>query len=347
MSADLRIAVIGCGAVSEMFHLPALAGIGRTPAWLIDKNRERAERLAKGWGGTRAASDYQACLGKFDAAIVALPHHLHAPVCSDLLARGVHLLVEKPLANTSAECETILSSAKQGGSVLAVGLMRRFLHVAQWVKAALEAGVLGEIESFDVREGFVYGWPVASDFFFRKETAGGGVLLDTGAHTLDLLLAWLGEAQFFEYRDDDFGGVEADCELRLTLASGAKGVVELSRTRNLRNTARIRGSKGEIEVGLTRNTLEANPRSLLRFKAGKRDGRKLPEQKLPELFRLQLEDWLEAITAGRPPRVSGSEGARAIHLIEACYAKRQRLNLPWVSPVEDRGRDKSKEVVGC
>jgi len=55
-------------------------------------------------------------------------------------------------------------------------------------------------------------WKVASDFMFRKE-AGGGVLADTGAHLLDLLLWWLGDYESVEYCDDAVGGVEADCEL--------------------------------------------------------------------------------------------------------------------------------------
>jgi len=55
-------------------------------------------------------------------------------------------------------------------------------------------------------EGNVYSWPVASDFFFRKETAGGGVLMDTGVHTFDMLLWFFGEISDLDYRDDAFGG---------------------------------------------------------------------------------------------------------------------------------------------
>ena len=327
-----KLAIIGCGAVTEQFHLPALVALGIKPVLLVDRNLQRAQDLADTFNVSRISDDYDSWVGEFDAAIVALPHHLHAPVCTDLLRRGVHVLVEKPMALTTIECNAMIAAAETGEAVLAVGLMRRFLHVAQWVKAMLDAGVLGPIESFDFREGFVYNWPVASDFFFRRETAGGGVLIDTGAHTLDLLLWWLGDVASFEYYDDNYGGVEADCELHLTLASGAKGVVELSRTRNLRNTAILRGQRGEIEVSLHSNRVTASPKEILAYRNGGVSGNRLPRQSFEELFVLQLKDWLQAIETGQVPLVSGMEAARSIALIEACYEQHRLLKLPWVRP---------------
>src|SRR5262249_52888377 len=108
---------------------------------------------------------------------------------------------------------------------------------------------------FHVQDGYVFNWPLASDFSFRRELAGGGVLMDTGVHTLDQLLWWLGDVNSFEYYDDNYGGVEAECELHLTFKSGVEGIVELSRMRNLPNMAIIRGERAELEVGLWRNSL--------------------------------------------------------------------------------------------
>lgn len=328
-----KIAVIGCGAVTERRHLPALAALGVKPVLLVDPNLRRAEDLGRAFGVPRFAESYEPWIGEFDAAIVAAPHSLHASVSTDLLRRGIHVLVEKPMALTKTECDAINRMARESKAVLAVGLIRRFLHVARWVKAALSAGVLGRVESFEVTEGSVYGWPVASDFFFRKETAGGGVLADTGAHTLDLLLWWLGDVASFEYFDDSYGGVEADCKLHLKLAGGPHGNVELSRTRNLPRVALLRGERGEIEVSLDEkrfNHIMARPREILSFRNGGRRGDRLPRQRMGDLFRLQLEDWLHAVETGGEPSVSGAEGARSVALIEACYKERRLLDLPWV-----------------
>lgn len=336
----LRIAIIGCGAVSQRCHIPAVQSHPDLRLeWLVDPDTQRLRQLTNEADKVKTATDYHEVLGKADAAIVAAPHSLHASISVDLLRHGIHVLVEKPMASSVAECDAMIEAADEGKAVLAVGLMRRFVHSAHFARWAVQSSLLGVVESFDFREGNVYSWPVQSDFFFRKETARGGVLFDTGAHTLDLLLWWLGEVEEAEYYDDSYGGVEADCEVRLSMASGARGLVELSRTRNLRNTAIIRGENAELEVGLRTNEAVLRSRDGSVGLAGL--GLKSPEQNpvnqgFLDLFPLQIHDWIEAIQTGRTPSVPGTEGRRSVALIEACYGRRKPLELPWMSP-EKRG----------
>lgn len=329
----LKLAVIGCGAVAEFVHLPVTALFDHVDVTvLVDKLLPRARKLADSYGVPVVADDYRQILGKVDAAIVALPHHLHAPVTIDLLQRGIHVLVEKPMALKTCECDEMIEAAGDVGTVLAVGLVRRFYESSQFVKQVLEQGLLGEIISFDLREGLVYGWNVASDFMFRKE-AGGGVLADTGAHALDMLLWWLGDYDSVEYYDDAMGGVEADCELYLQLQCGVSGVVELSRTRDLRNTFIIHGEHGILEVGT-----DFNPLIRLQIKdqdaclTGRITGDGAADKDIRDVFRRQLDDFVDAILNHRKPFVTGQEGKRAVELIEACYVSRQLLKQPWMFP---------------
>lgn len=336
----VRVAVIGCGAAAERGHLPAAA---HTPncevTLLVDSNLSRAKQLADVYGVPAVSDDFREALQRADGAIIALPHHLHAPVSCELMKGGIHVLVEKPMAMSSAECRAMLEAAEERGVILAVGLMRRFLDGARFVSCALKQGLLGQITAFDLREGNVYDWPVRSDFFFRRKTAGGGVLLDTGAHTLDLLLWWLGEVTSLEYYDDSYGGVEADCELYLAMQSGAKGVVELSRTRNLRNTAIITGEHATIEVHLRKNWVAVHYPdqgvgvSGKGFAGASKEG---IEQSFSDLFRPQLEDWLAAIRGGRSVTVPGIEACRSVALIEKCYSTRRQLDLTWVTPYQEQ-----------
>jgi len=337
---SIRLAILGCGAITETCHLPALRRMGLEPAVLIDANLERARGLAAGFPGAGAKKNYRDCVEEYDAALVALPHHLHAPVSVDLLSRGIHVLVEKPMALTHEECERMIHAADSSGAVLAVGQNRRFLHVARWVKAALQDGVLGALHSFDFRDGHETEWAPASAFAYRKETAGGGMLINGGIHSVDLFLWWLGAMDAFDYFDDHFGGLEAECEIRGRLPSGAEGVVELSATRRLRNTAIIRGEWGEIEASVHGAFLEARPRKLLGDVYAGMKGSRLPEQRMAETFERQIDDWLHAIETRASPFVSGREAARAIAFIEDCYRHRQPLELPWVRPerfLEDSG----------
>ncbi|MFN2445975.1 MAG: Gfo/Idh/MocA family protein, partial [Vicinamibacterales bacterium] len=107
-----KIGIIGCGAATEKLHLPALATLRLTPHLLVDPNLQRAQQLAEKFNVARVAETYESSIDGIDAAIIAVPHHLHARVSSDLLRRGIHVLVEKPLAPTEAECREVVEAAR-------------------------------------------------------------------------------------------------------------------------------------------------------------------------------------------------------------------------------------------
>ncbi|HED65576.1 MAG TPA: Gfo/Idh/MocA family oxidoreductase [Planctomycetes bacterium] len=314
-----KVAIIGGGAVAHA-HIPIVTESPDSEvAVVVDKDVERARELADANGIEHAVGDWNEAASLADAAIIALPHHLHAPAAIELLEKGLHVLVEKPMGMTLAECDAMIDVAQAKKRVLAVGLVSRWFGIAAYVKDILNSGLIGRVESFDVREGMIYSWPVASDFMFRKET-GGGVLADTGAHVLDLVLYWLGDCADLEYEHDAEGGVEADCTLRMTMESGARGVVEMSRTRDLRNTWILRGEKGTLEVMrrfAAEWTWSVEGRGTVLSGTVQTDGK--PEDPL-ECFRAQWTDFLGAIREGREPFLNGVEGRRGVELIERCHA---------------------------
>ncbi|HET9768698.1 MAG TPA: Gfo/Idh/MocA family oxidoreductase [Thermoanaerobaculia bacterium] len=332
----LRIAVVGCGAVAQLHHLPALAASRHaSAAALIDRDLERAQALARRFGVLRVAADVAEVVEHVDAAIVALPNHLHAPVAIDLLRRCIPVLVEKPMAPTVAECDAMIGAAAEAGVPLAVGLEFRFFDSTATVRELLAAEIVGPLSGFELRQGVIPRWPFATDFVLRKETAGGGVLADFGVHVLDLLLCWLGDWRDVECADDALGGLESDAELRLTFASGLAGTVEVSRTRNLANTCRFTGERGVLEVGIwdpdPEITLRLVDRDVQLAGHARGGARALT---FHDAFVRQLDDFAAAVREGREPRVPGREGRRAIALVEACYARRRPLALPWESPPE-------------
>ena len=98
---EIRIGIVGCGAVTSKSHLPALEGIkGVKVTALADPQISRTQEIASRFGVPKAAADYREIMDDVDALILALPHHLHAPIGSDVLKAGKHVLMEKPLANT-------------------------------------------------------------------------------------------------------------------------------------------------------------------------------------------------------------------------------------------------------
>jgi predicted dehydrogenase len=333
----MNIVIVGCGAVTEILHLPALARLGITPAALIDRDAGRAEELAAAFGVAAVGSTIDEVQLPIEAALVATPPATHRQISIELMRRGAHVLVEKPLALSVAEGEEMMKTAADAGVTLSVGLMRRYLAGARWVRAALAAGAIGSIETFRFVEGGRYNWPIATDSSFRRESAGGGVLIDTGAHTLDLLQWWLGDTRVLEYRDDSHGGVEADCRIELELPSSARGTVELSRTRSLSNTAWISGEHGSFEVSLIDNRVVSDPPAIARQTFVELRADRLPDQPFDELFVGQFEAWLRTIAGDGDDAVPASEALATMRLVADCYASRRPLELSWMQVASSAG----------
>ena len=331
-TSKVRLAVVGCGAVAQIHHVPAIAASSRVEAAvLVDADEKRARELAQRYGVPEVATDYRELPGQVDGAVVALPNSLHAPVSIELLRRGVHVLVEKPMAMTVAECDAMIEAARAGRAVLAVGLDFRFFDSSLLVRDLLRDGLIGQIHRFDLRQGVIPRWPFATDFLLKKEMAGGGVLADFGVHVLDLLLWWLGDLTATDYRDDALGGVESDCEMTLATAAGLTGTVEISRTRNLRNTCVLEGSQARLEVGIWDSDPEVRlsiAGSEVALAGHARRGGETGLNFLDTFIR-QIDDFARAIRGKREPFVPGYEGRRSLALIESCYAQRRFLDLPW------------------
>jgi predicted dehydrogenase len=323
------LAVIGCGAVAERVHLPALArSPSAAPALLVDSAADRARHLGEQFAVAQTTADYREAIGQVDAAIVGIPHQLHAPVAIELLQAGIHVLVEKPMALTPSDCVLMNEAARQGNAVLAVGLLRRCSPALRWVKDAVESGMLGRVSSFDLREGSVYRWPVASPSMFRAE--GGGVLADAGAHVLDLVTWWFGDWRSLLYKDDARGGVEANCLIEIEMKNGTRGRIELSRTRDLANSCVLRGDRGTIDVGTkTDSVVSATWKDGPTLAGRPTAAGQPPPASLVDLFAAQLEQFVRAILFGEQPVVAGTDAVRSIELLAACYATREPWVMPW------------------
>lgn len=330
--AEIRFAILGCGRAAERYYLPVLRRLPNTRVTLlIDADTERRNHIASKYGIDHTHHDVDECYDLFDAAIVALPATLRPSACTRLLTRRKPTLVEQPIALSASDCDVIVRAAEQSNTLLAAGLMRRFLWAHRLAHLLIKGGSLGTVESFDFREGFPSIQPGTSDVFFRKELAGGGVLSDAGAHVLDSLLHWLGDFSEAEYYDDALGGVEANALLNLRLKGGQTGFVELSRTRTLRNTAIIRCERGTIEIGLVANTGKLTLTEQPYMLAGSITNSFEPEtdQSYPDLIGSTVENFVAAMRSGGKVEADGRQARTGIELMEACYRQRKPLQSTW------------------
>lgn len=351
---NIQLAIIGCGAVTKGFYVPALQKIANRcqVVAVVDKDLNSASQTASALSAEVITDDYKSLQDKneIDAAIVALPHFLHAPVTIDLLKAGINVLCEKPMALNLEEAKKMIEIQKDTGKALAIGLFRRFYPSTQMIREIIKRNIFGAVKRFLWLEGEEkYSWPAQSAFFFNRKQAGGGVLIDSGAHSLDQVLWWFGDVREFIYYDDSMGGVEANCELELKMQNGVEGTVRLSRDCLLANKCFIEFEKGWIthsffvpdkfEWGFYDAEYKFN--ASLDF--GKtptiypqdEDTIKIPIDVLSS-FTAQIVDFINAIQNGKEPLVSAKEALKSMELIDACYRNRRLMKMNWMSEREIR-----------
>ncbi|RYG70497.1 Gfo/Idh/MocA family oxidoreductase, partial [bacterium] len=190
-SSRVRVAIIGAGIGRQ--HLRGYLGVpGAEITAICDLDTGRAAQMAAEYGleGVQVFSDYQALLGSdiADAVSLCLPNSLHAPVAVELLEAGLHVLCEKPLAINATEAAKIVAAMQKSGAFCMVSQVLRFRDDVRALKSEIESGKIGDIYYARTTARRVSGIPKWGGWFTQQKFAGGGPLIDTGVHVLDL--AW-------------------------------------------------------------------------------------------------------------------------------------------------------------
>ena len=190
MKEILNVALIGCGWIAADKHLPAVTSQPDLKMYaLCDIRSERAEALKKQYHiDAKVYTDYREMLKdpEIDIVEVATPNPLHCEMTVAALEAGKHVLCEKPMATTKAECELMIAAAKKAGKKLTVGYQWRYRAEALMVKDICAAGELGEIYYAKAHATRYRGVPTWGEYLSGKN--GGGVFIDGVPHSLDLTL---------------------------------------------------------------------------------------------------------------------------------------------------------------
>ena len=342
----LRVALVGCGAVSKLYYAPALRELERSGqlevAALFDPGPGSLSTLHTTFPGAVAVRDFDELTRmSLDLAIVASPPQFHGAQAIQLLQAGLSVLCEKPMALSVVEGEAMVAAATASQRLLSIGLVRRFLPAARTIQTLLSRNMLGDVESFSFQEGRPFKWPVQSAAYFRDN----GVLRDIGVHVLDLLIWWWGQPEDIQYEDDCMGGVELNCRVRLKFARGFTGEVRLSREFHLSNAVVIQCKHGNIRWDID----ESNRLQIGLHDSGYRLAGKLhtltgSDSGLMELgpaaadfqqsFLNQLKNVVAAVRGSEPLRVPGEAGLAGLKAIEKCYDRRTLMNMPWLGGQE-------------
>ena len=195
-----NIGIIGCGKIAQVRHIPEYAGHPQARlAGFYDLNQERARELAEKWGG-KAYSSWEEMLADpgIDAVSVCVANNAHAQLSIAALRAGKHVLCEKPMATTLADCEAMVAAARESGKFLMIGQNQRLTKAHQKARELVENGTLGKILTF--RTTFGHGGPETwsvdpgkNTWFFDKSKAAMGAMADLGIHKTDLIQYLLGQ----------------------------------------------------------------------------------------------------------------------------------------------------------
>ena len=193
MRPDVRVAIVGTGAIAQIAHLPVLRKMrGVNIVALCDIDRAKARALADRFEVPDVYIDLEDLFSGSapDAIVISTPSLLHQPYVLEAIAAGVDVLCERPLALTARGVQTILEAATLAGRKVVVANNHRFRSDVQALDRFLRGGELGTLMGFRAgaytQHGTVSGWRL------NRAESGGGALFDLGLSLVDLAL-WLAD----------------------------------------------------------------------------------------------------------------------------------------------------------
>ncbi len=188
-SEKVRVGIIGAGAVVRITHVPGYAADPRVEVvGITDLNQERAGELGAQFNVAKVYPSADAMLseGRLDAVSICVANAFHAPLALQALRSGADVLVEKPMALSTAEAAEMVREVRDTGKILMVGMNNRFAVGSEVLSRYARAGWFGNVYHARAmwlrRRGNPGGW------FTNSALAGGGVSMDVGVHAIDL--AW-------------------------------------------------------------------------------------------------------------------------------------------------------------
>ena len=325
----LRVAVLGAGFISD-YHIAGLQQAGADVVALSGRRDALVREKAARYGIPHATTDHRTILARddVDAGVVATPDFTHEEIAIAAAQAGKAILLQKPMARTSAECVRIHEAAEKAGVVLTVSVLHRYFEEVESVRELLGRAVLGPVSH--VRHRNASAGADWAGWFYEKEKVGGGVVLQLGVHGIDLLRHLFGEIQAVSASIAtvrrartlaDGTRITPDNEdLALAtyrFASGAVATHEMSYT-ELAGTDRFRleiyGERGTAWLRTERGRLAV----YLADDAGHGEWA-TPALPAPSFQERQHRHWLAMVRGDVPVDTSARDGLAAALVAEAIY----------------------------
>ncbi len=310
VSADgiLRIGVVGVGVMGSnharvLAELPGIKLVG-----VVDPDAKQREHVARALG-CAAFADLEAMIGSgVDAVTIAAPTHLHREIALECAKRGIHILVEKPIASTIEEGRAIVAAARRAGVTLMAGHVERFNPAVQSLKRAIKDQDILSIAITRVGP-------------FPPRMSNVGVVIDLAVHDIDLI-RWFTDSEIVEIQPQTSSAVAEREDIALLQFRTASGVLAHINTNWLtpfkaRNIHIATRAKYLIADLLTLQVTECfgfqpdGSYSMRHLSVG-----------YAEPLRAELVAFISAVRSGETPAVTGEEGVASLEIATRCLSSR-------------------------
>jgi predicted dehydrogenase len=340
LKGPIRYAIVGLGHISQVAMLPAFANASRNSrvTALVSDDPAKLKTLGRKYNvaSTYSYADYEACLAEVDAVYIGLPNSLHEEYTLRAARAGVHVLCEKPLAVTVAECERMVKACRDNGVKLMTAYRLHFEALSLKVIELVRSGKIGEPKFFTSS----FSMTVYEGNIRTKAAMGGGSLYDIGVYCIN--------AARYLFR------AEPRQVMALSVNSGGKKFAEIDESTG--SLLRFEGERlasfvtsfnaaneGSYQIVGTKGAVHVDPA----FKyeliiGGKKKKVTVPKR---DQFAAQLRYFSDCIINNRTPEPSGEEGLQDVRIVQALYKSAATGKAVALPPFKKTSRPGDKQRI--
>lgn len=326
----LKFALIGAGGIAQTYAQAFQTSKCCELIAVADVRQESAIAFAEPFGA-KAFDDYKSLAENtsgIDAVIISTPPASHPEIATYFMRRGVHVLCEKPLCLSSAEAREMIATADETKVKFTMASKFRYVEDVIKAKALVASGVLGEVVQFE--NAFTAKVDMSKRWNSDKAVAGGGVLIDNGTHSVDIIRYFLGAIdEVLAVETGRTQGLDVDENVKLLAKTAQDGIaasVDLTWgiNKELPNYISVYGTNGTLHVGWreSKYKLNSSPDWTV-FGSG---------YDKVQAFRAKIENFRNAIRGAEELLIKPEDALASVEVIEAAY---RSLNQNLWTRVED------------
>jgi len=324
----LKFALIGTGGIAQTYAQAFQTSNCCKLVAVADVRKESADAFAEPFGA-KSYDDYKTLAENetLDAVIISTPPNTHPEIAMYFMQRGVNVLCEKPLCLSVAEAKEMIECAEKSNVVFTMATKFRYVEDVIKAKSMIASGVLGDIVQFE--NAFTARVDMSKRWNSDSEISGGGVLMDNGTHSVDIIRYFLGAIE--EVLAVEAGGtqdlrVDENVKLLAKTANNVTASVDLTWgiNKELPNFISIYGTNGTLHIGwqASKYKLNSNP-DWTTFGKG---------YDKVQAFRSKIENFGNAIRGTEELLTKPEDALASVEVIEAAY-KSLNQNL-WQKVLE-------------